>query len=71
MGARKGLNGILTVLSVIAGAIVVAFLVLGLLGLRPFVLRSGSMEPLYPTGSLCLVDTRKSVADLEVGDVVV
>lgn len=71
MGTRKILNTGLTILSIVAICVVLSFLIMSLLGIRPFVIKSGSMEPLYPTGSICFVNTRISVDDLAVGDVVV
>ena len=71
MGTHKILNIGLTILSIVAISIVLGFLALTAFGIRPYVIKSGSMEPLYPTGSLCFVNTHISVDDLVVGDVVV
>ena len=43
--------------------------VLLLMGLRPYVVRSGSMEPALQTGSLCFVNVRASYQDMKQGDV--
>lgn len=60
---------ILLVASISAFVIVVG-IVMVVLGYRPFILSSSSMEPLYPKGSLVFVNTRVSVSDIAVGDVI-
>jgi signal peptidase I len=54
---------------VVTSLLVVAALVLVLLGFRPLVVRSGSMEPTYSVGDVVLVTTTTAGA-LEPGDVV-
>lgn len=67
---RRAQNLVLTVAAVV-GAICLVLLVLGpLAGVRPLVVRSGSMEPAYPTGSLALART-VDAHDVEPGEVVV
>lgn len=63
------LKRLLAVLSTIAAVFAVIALVLVLIGYRPFVLESPSMEPLFAQGSLCWVDTRAPLSDLKKGDV--
>lgn len=41
-----------------------------LLGLRPYIVKSGSMEPSIKTGSLVFVDTKTPFSQIENGDVV-
>ena len=41
-----------------------------MLGVRPFITMSGSMEPKIKTGSLCFVNTKASFYDMEVGDII-
>lgn len=41
-----------------------------LLGLKPYIVRSGSMEPAVRTGSLCLVDTKASYGCVREGDII-
>ena len=67
----KVIKNFISVVSAIAGLIALSAIVLVFLGYRPFVLMSGSMEPLYREGSLCLVNTRAPLSDLSVGDVLV
>ena len=67
----KILNNMIAVISGLAAVIVGITLSLVLLGYRPFVLMSSSMEPLYKEGSLCFVNTRIPLDALCVGDVLV
>lgn len=60
----------IVVMTVVATFIVLVGVIMVALGYRPFILTSGSMEPLYPKGSLVLIDTRVSVPDVKVGDVI-
>lgn len=46
-------------------------LTLVLLGYKPFILVSPSMEPLYTKGSLVWADTRPTLDEIEIGDVLV
>lgn len=40
-------------------------------GTRPVYIKSGSMEPALPVGSLCLVDTKAERSTLRPGDIIV
>lgn len=40
------------------------------LGIRPYIVMSGSMEPEIHTGSVCLVNTKVPYTDIEEGDIV-
>ena len=40
------------------------------IGLRPFIVISGSMEPEIKTGSICFVNTRASFYEVKKGDVI-
>lgn len=41
-----------------------------LIGIRPYVVESGSMEPAIRTGSVCLINSRVPFEEVQVGDVV-
>lgn len=41
-----------------------------LAGVRPLVVMSGSMEPNLPTGSLCFLDSKAEMEDIETNDVI-
>jgi signal peptidase len=64
---RKIWNAITTIL--VAAVVVLAVLLVGvrLIGLTPFVVLSGSMEPTYPTGSLIYVK-KVPAENVRVGD---
>nr|WP_292204081.1 signal peptidase I [Butyrivibrio sp.] len=49
----------------------IAVIALLLLGYRPYILKTQSMEPEYRQGSLCWVDTRVDLEKLSVGDPIV
>lgn len=46
------------------------FLIFWFLGIRPFIVMSGSMEPVIPTGSICFVDTKASYSEIEPQDTI-
>lgn len=52
-----------------AGVLLVAFVGVRLIGLTPYAVLSGSMEPIYPVGSLLYVQDVRP-ADVEVGDAI-
>lgn len=64
---RRVLGG----LAVLFGVYGLICILLFVFGLRPFVLESESMEPLYRVGSLCLINTRVESGDVKAGDVIV
>lgn len=66
---KRFIKSLITVLSTVTAVFAVIALFLVLLGYRPFVLESPSMEPLYTMGSLCWIDTRAPLDDLKKGDV--
>ncbi len=59
------------VLLILLVLIAVSLGVSSLLGIRPFVLRSSSMEPEYPSGSLIFADTKVSLDSLNIDDVII
>ncbi|OUQ23020.1 signal peptidase I [Flavonifractor sp. An135] len=60
-------NAVTTVLAILVVAAAVLLVGVRLVGLTPFVVLSGSMEPTYPTGSLIYVK-QVDPQDVEVGD---
>lgn len=44
--------------------------VLMLLGFRPYIVLSGSMEPALHVGSICMVNTKAEYDDIHVGDII-
>ena len=67
----KVLKNLIAAVSAIAALLALSIFVLVLLGYRPFVLLSPSMEPLYREGSLCFISTKTALDEVEVGDVLV
>ena len=73
-GSRHLIRGMVrTALWGLAGAAAVwtaALAVLACLGIKSYIVMSGSMEPAVSTGSLCLVDTRASFSEVRGGEVI-
>lgn len=61
---------LLATLFVVATLLAAIGIVLVLMGYRPFVIDSESMEPLYKKGSLCWIDTTAELDSLAKGDVI-
>lgn len=62
------------VLAILAEVIIAIALVVGILfvlGIRPFVVVSGSMVPTLPINSVCFVNTNTDYEDIEVGDIII
>lgn len=66
---RRLPDRLLTVVAVIGGLAILATAVGFVAGIRPVYLRSGSMAPTMPTGTLAFAD-EVSASEIEVGDVV-
>ncbi len=64
--AKNIINVVLTIIVVIT----VIFLFLLILGFKPYVVLSGSMEPKIETGSLSLIYTKAKYEDVDVNDVI-
>lgn len=67
--AKKVWNVCTTVLVILAVALAALLAGVRLLGLTPYCVLSGSMEPAYPTGALIYV-RRCDAADVQVGDAI-
>lgn len=68
---RAVVKNVVGIVAGIGGVIGLVCLVLVMLGYRPFILVSPSMEPLYVKGSLVWADTRPTLDEIEIGDVLV
>lgn len=66
---KSFLQKLLFTTSVAAMVVSTSFLFLTIGGLRLFIVRSGSMEPAFPKGSLVLINTRLTPADVRIEDV--
>lgn len=60
MGAKVA-NIVEWVLNILLGVAVVLFLVMPMLGYKPYVVLSGSMEPVVHTGSVAYINTHETV----------
>ena len=67
----KLLKNLVAISAAIAALFGITTLILVIAGFRPFILKTQSMEPIYPQGSLCWMDTGVSLDSLEVGDALV
>lgn len=67
IGNMKRIIHILIILSAVA--VSVLFIQL-FIGIRPYVVLSGSMKPVISTGSLCFVNTRSSYKKIKMGDII-
>lgn len=63
---RKIIDLVISLICIVA----MAFICLLLMGIRPYVVMSGSMGDAIPVGSLCFVDTKYDYDEVEVGDVI-
>lgn len=67
---RKVINIFQTV-SILMGFIVIAlFLVPTIIGIKPFIVLSGSMEDTIKTGSIAYINTHVKAQDIQVGDII-
>lgn len=68
----KGIgNFIINVLCSMIILTVFSIVILFLLGVRPYIVLSGSMEPAVHVGSLCFVNTRAAYEDIREEDIIV
>ena len=49
---------------------VIAIFVMYLMGIKPYITMSGSMEPVIHTGSVCFVNTKAEFKDMRIGDII-
>ena len=50
--------------------VALALIILYLCGIRPYIVKSGSMEPAVMTGSICFVNNHAKYADVKTGDII-
>ena len=60
----------MSILTGIAALLVLLWLAVFALGIRPYIVMSGSMEPAILTGSVCFVNTNVPYEEIKEGDVV-
>ncbi len=65
---RKLFMNFIRSLSSISSIVCATSLALLLLGIKPFIIVSSSMEPAFTKGSLILINTRTQLSDVRIGD---
>lgn len=60
------INSFLTVIIIIGSIFIILFAV----GIQPYVVESGSMEPEIKTGSVCFINKKSVYEDMHVGDII-
>ncbi len=58
---------IITTVIIILG---ILFITLYVIGIQPYVVESGSMEPTIKTGSVCFINKRANYDEMKVGDII-
>ena len=61
----------ISIMAAVNAVICLIFIAIIMCGYRPFILKTGSMEPLYAKGSLCWINTHYDIEALKIGDVLV
>ncbi len=60
------LNIIMTIIIIVGSVFVILFCI----GIQPYVVESGSMQPDIPTGSLCFINKKAKYENMKVGDII-
>lgn len=68
---KKIMNIIQYILIISGLAIIIMFLAPNLVGITPFIVLSGSMEPTIKTGSIAYGNTHVKAEDMKVGDIII
>lgn len=63
---RSILNIIMTIIIIVGSVFVILFCI----GIQPYVVESGSMQPDIPTGSLCFINKKAKYENMKVGDII-
>lgn len=67
---KKVLSSISTFLTVLLITGILVMLIMQLMGIKPYIVMSGSMEPAIHTGSVCFVDTTKEYNSIKSNDII-
>lgn len=60
------LNIIMTIIIIVGSVFVILFCI----GIQPYVVESGSMQPGIPAGSLCFINKKAKYENMKVGDII-
>jgi signal peptidase len=63
----KFITNLISSIIIIVGTL---FVILFAVGIQPFVVESGSMEPAIKTGSLCFINKKSPYEDIKKGDII-
>ena len=64
--AMKIIKSILNIIIIVGSVFVILFCI----GIQPYVVESGSMQPDIPTGSLCFINKKAKYENMKVGDII-
>lgn len=67
---KKFFSVLSNILTIILLVFVVAFIGLYVMGIKPYIVLSGSMEPTIHTGSICLINQKATYEDVMTNDVI-
>ncbi len=67
----KIVSTIVTIITILITIIMVLVLALYLLGIKPTIVTSGSMTPTIPIGSICFINTKEPLTNIEKEDIIV
>ena len=68
--AMKIIKSILNIIMTIIIIVGSVFVILSCIGIQPYVVESGSMQPDIPTGSLCFINKKAKYENMKVGDII-
>ena len=67
---RKIAGYIIDVLASVVFVVIISLYILQLIGIKPYIVMSASMEPKIQTGSVCLIDSGYDYSDIQVNDII-
>lgn len=67
---KKFFSVLSNIITIVLLVFIVAFIGLSVVGIKPYVVLSGSMEPTIHTGSVCLINQKTEYEDIMTNDVI-
>lgn len=67
---KKFFSVLSNIITIVLLVFIVAFIGLSVVGIKPYVVLSGSMEPTIHTGSVCLINQKAEYEDIMTNDVI-
>ena len=68
---KRSLCIIMNIIVSFVSFLLILFVILFFLGIKPTIVVSGSMEPTLPVGSLCMIDTKYPIENVKTNDIIV